>query len=937
MHVKYNGEGETDWTSDNFTFTSFYGDPVKTAVQKKNGQWGYYTKYYYYPTAPDESSWTTIDESLVTVDPSDPNKGTAMIKPSGSKFLLDNGNFNNSTSKLSGVAFPNHKDFTAIPDNVFGNDGGPAGLTSATVGSNLLYIGEHAFKNTQLASFIFPAELKVIAPEAFDKCKLTSVNLQSCTNLVKIDYEAFEYNYDLAEILFPESDNLTYIGNDAFKDAREVTEIDMSMCGGIQYFYTNGSNYKQFYGCSELTTLILPPDLRIFPGGDENSSIIAKCPKLTTVTFTGQGIYDKDCKLTNPLVIENSAFYEKNNLKYVTLSDNLVRIETYGFNKCTALETIHIPASVEMLEQMAFQSCWSLTTVIFDDIRDCNCGETTKKAAGAATYVSGGEGQGGQGAGAFQDCYSITDVYINNSTEINCQNNAFDQRISWGASNPTANFATLHFREESINHYVNLRHALTDDEVADPGKFHEWLMKHYDLAGVPNRNGWYEFVNSGPSKGPQDPGCEEIVLQTFSDWNNSYLVPDGLRAYVVTDVQPEPVAQGEDPSGIYSLTLQRIFVIPKQTGVILYGHPNGKTQNGNPSVVMTPVHFYQKGDPIYSETEPNKITGYYKGEDQGVPLRLANYNDGKIDVINYLEPTSSPTPADVTKLQNTITSLEQQVEEAEEGSYERAELENQLSRKRTELSTLQSLMNEHKEWKTSENGSYDGGIFLKPFGNVDDNPFKVNTGGAVAFRNFGLGRYNATEDFTNKQTLEGEETDYAAFFRLVKAYYPTGKAYLHLPADVYPEEYGAEILVNKDEVKDNNGAVTFGYFYEMSKESTGTYFDARTQTTNNPKGWWNVKQGFDWDIVDEAFPIKDENNVVIGNKPRLNWGVCPERLKKIELAPKYFGELEENADGIVKLVVPASNNGEYYTLQGVKVSHPTKGVYIRNGKKVIIK
>ena len=32
-----------------------------------------------------------------------------------------------------------------------------------------------------------------------------------------------------------------------------------------------------------------------------------------------------------------------------------------------------------------------------------------------------------------------------------------------------------------------------------------------------------------------------------------------------------------------------------------------------------------------------------------------------------------------------------------------------------------------------------------------------------------------------------------------------------------------------------------------------------------------------------------------------------------------------------------TQDGEYYTLQGVRVANPTKGVYILNGKKVIIK
>ena len=201
----YTGEGDIDWTSNNFNFTYSYGNPVETNVEKKNGEWGYYTEYWYYPTSPNPNSWTTIDESLVTVDPSNPNKGTAMIKPSGSKFLLDNGNFNNNTNKLGGIAFPDHENFTAIPDQVFGQTG-PTDLTSATVGSNVIWIGEDAFKSTKLTSFAFPVGLKVIGGEAFHGAPLNEINLGGCTSLVAIKYEAFEeVNQNKAiDVTFPE-------------------------------------------------------------------------------------------------------------------------------------------------------------------------------------------------------------------------------------------------------------------------------------------------------------------------------------------------------------------------------------------------------------------------------------------------------------------------------------------------------------------------------------------------------------------------------------------------------------------------------------------------------------------------------------------------------------------------------------------------------------
>ncbi len=96
-------------------------------------------------------------------------------------------------------------------------------------------------------------------------------------------------------------------------------------------------------------------------------------------------------------------------------------------------------------------------------------------------------------------------------------------------------------------------------------------------------------------------------------------------------------------------------------------------------------------------------------------------------------------------------------------------------------------------------------------------------------------------------------------------------------------------------------------------------------STFNPKRWWdkNAKPvGFYW------------------REYKLSWG---DRTLQFGNAPnpaaQYFGELEENADGIVKVVIPADaiTNDEYYTLQGIKVTKPRNGVYIHNGKKVILK
>ena len=531
-----------------------------------------------------------------------------------------------------------------------------------------------------------------------------------------------------------------------------------------------------------------------------------------------------------------------------------------------------------MLAKHSFYGCTKLTTVIFEAF-DSQYGTCD----GAETKVAGGLGSGGQGQGAFEECQAITDVYINTMAELQCDNNAFDQDISWGAGDAGANFATLHFPKEKAEHYVNLSHYLTDAIVTNPGLFHSWLEEHYKQAIIPHKNGWYEFINSGPTTPEDGPEYQSIILRTFSDYDYAYLVPQGLRAYVVNKVEKQ------DGSDNYEVTLQRLNVIPKRTGVILYGHPNGRTQGGAPALVLTPVKFLETGDPLYDQKyndagelvdcdiETNedgslKVQDRYRGPDQGASLCRANWNlldDAHAIYKNYLEPILSA-----------------------DGSR----------------------------------------VAIQPYETVEVNGVKK-----VTFRNFALGRYTSTDYFSKDESTLNDETNYVGFFRMKPQNYKSGYAYLRLTGDVdengvaltKPEfnvADGGEILVKPDEPTVDLTNNVYPYYWEVMIKD-GIPYSARGENmrneTYNPKRWWDDKAkpvAFDW------------------REYTLSWGNRSEALVNPNASAKYFGEFEEDADGVVKIVIPAGNeNGEYYTLQGVRVTNPTKGVYIQNGKKVIIK
>jgi len=68
------------------------------------------------------------------------------------------------------------------------------------------------------------------------------------------------------------------------------------------------------------------------------------------------------------------------------------------------------------------------------------------------------------------------------------------------------------------------------------------------------------------------------------------------------------------------------------------------------------------------------------------------------------------------------------------------------------------------------------------------------------------------------------------------------------------------------------------------------------------------------------------------------------RSSQLASFAKFSGEpiFEELDNGVATLIVPSSmvetvDTEGYYTLQGVKVNNPSKGVYIKNGKKVVLK
>lgn len=147
--------------------------------------------------------------------------------------------------------------------------------------------------------------------------------------------------------------------------------------------------------------------------------------------------------------------------------------------------------------------------------------------------------------------------------------------------------------------------------------------------------------------------------------------------------------------------------------------------------------------------------------------------------------------------------------------------------------------------------------------------------GEITYRYFGLGNYFRTNYHKNLGQADTQE-DYIGFFRLTaNGKSGANKAYLSIPANA--------------EVGNGVGA-TYGFI--------------------------------------------DYNGQLLGNKYEKD--ISPVQLAKMALV---FDDLVDGNEttGIKELETKKMNNNKYYNLQGIEIAHPVKGIYIHNGKKVIVK
>ena len=884
-------------------------------------------------------------------------------------------------------AYYRYSEFTSNPlvkaGHLFLND---KEITNLVIPDGVTEIKACAFQGCSAITFVtIPSSVTTIGYNAFYGCDLTGVQVSDVgawckistnTNPLSIAQHLFVNGEEVVDLVIPEG--TTSIGSFSFSDCKSIKSVK------IPNSVTN-INYGAFSGCESLSAVHIS-DIgswcNIKMGDEKNGSWDANPLNLahhlylngeevrnlvipSNVTTISDELF-RDCSELTSVKIEEgvtsigkSSFSGCINIKSVEIPNSVTEIGEYAFSGCKAITTVSMGTGVNSIGRSAFSDCSGLVTIdIPSGVKTIN--SETFSGCTSLLSVSIPEGVETIGGYAFLGCHSIAKVVIPEGvTDIGY--GAFSGCNSISSLSLPKSLKTIGGKEAFSHNQIN------EVKLADLTAWCNISLESYD--SNPLALAQHVYVNDKEITALVIPeGVTSISNGAFTSckWITSLTIPEGFTtigesAFAncggMTSVSiPNTVTTIENHafSGCSSLSTLTI--------------PNSVTSIGE--------RAFSRCSSLTSVVIPNKIETIneytflecYNLTSLSLPESVTTIKGHAFDCCSKLESLIIPSKVEYIYQQafancgnlQSVKSLAETPPFLYDNSFSNYEIPLYVPEGSREAYQGKEPWNKFKEILSGADTKYtltykvDGEVYTmyKLLEGAAITPEPAPTKEGYEFSGWSTipatmpaedvtitGTFTLLTDEDVIQITSAGQSTWCSKYDLdftgvegLKAYTATG----------YDRISGTIWLTRVYQVPANEGIFLMGNAdeYHVPHKSTGTYYanlmvgTLQPITINETDGEYtnyylsNGDSGVGFYKVNGSVDLK------------ANRAYLPLLKGSVQAGTRFIGiEFEDDGTTSIKGLTPAlsEGEGEWYTLQGQRVAKPGKGLYIRNGKVVLIK